>query len=89
MDGEIVATSWNVALGTRLYELMISFSGGEWSKHSVGRILNLMLLKWAKENGYRYLDHGIGDEAWKAENCDTHVPLGRMVAARPRVAAEP
>lgn len=82
LDGEIVATSWNVALGTRLYELMIGFSGGEWSKHSVGRILNLMLLKWAKENGYRYLDHGIGDEAWKAENCDTHVPLGRMVAAR-------
>ena len=82
VDGEIVATSWNVALGTRLYELMIGFAGGEWSKHSSGRILNLMLLKWAKENGYHYLDHGIGDEAWKAENCDTHVPLGRMLAAR-------
>lgn len=82
VGGEIVATSWNVGLGDTLYELMIGFAGGEWTKHSAGRILNLMLLRWAKENGYRYLDHGIGDEAWKAENCDTHVPLGRFVVAR-------
>jgi CelD/BcsL family acetyltransferase involved in cellulose biosynthesis len=79
---EIIATSWTVSVGKTIYELMIGFESGEWAKHSGGRILNLKFLEWAKAQGYAYLDHGIGDEEWKTENCDTHVALGRLIAPR-------
>jgi CelD/BcsL family acetyltransferase involved in cellulose biosynthesis len=82
VGGEIIATSWTVSVGKTIYELMIGFESGEWAKHSGGRILNLRFLEWAKAQGYTYLDHGIGDEDWKIENCDTHVALGRLIAAR-------
>jgi CelD/BcsL family acetyltransferase involved in cellulose biosynthesis len=82
VGGELVATSWTLAFGSRVYELMIGFESGEWAKHSPGRVLNLRYLEWAKAQGFAYVDHGIGDEDWKRENCDTHVPLGRLVAAR-------
>ena len=79
---EIIATSWTVSLGTTIYETMIGFEAGEWAKHSGGRILNLRFLEWARARGFTYLDHGIGDEDWKLENCDTHVQLGRLEIAR-------
>lgn len=82
VNGEIVATSWGVALGSTVYELMIGFESGDWARHSPGRVLNVKCLEWAKAEGFAYVDHGIGDEDWKRENCDTHVPLGRLVAAR-------
>ncbi len=82
VNGEVIATSWTVALGSTVYELMIGFESGAWAKYSPGRILNVRYLEWAKSEGFAYVDHGIGDEAWKHENCDTHVPLGRLVAAR-------
>ncbi|MEP7240342.1 MAG: GNAT family N-acetyltransferase [Devosia sp.] len=82
VGGELVATSWTVAVGSTIYELMIGFEDGEWAKYSPGRVLNLRYLEWAKSQGFAYLDHGIGDEAWKHENCDTHVPLSRMVVLR-------
>jgi CelD/BcsL family acetyltransferase involved in cellulose biosynthesis len=82
VGGELIATSWTVSVGRRIYELMIGFEAGEWARHSGGRILNLRFLEWAKATGFDYLDHGIGDEEWKTENCDTHVPLGRVVVAR-------
>jgi CelD/BcsL family acetyltransferase involved in cellulose biosynthesis len=79
---EIVATAWNLVLGRRVYEILIGFEGGEWVKYSCGRILNLMQLEWLKQQGFDYLDHGIGDESWKLEYCDTHVPLGQSVEFR-------
>lgn len=82
VGGELIATSWTVSVGKTIYELMIGFESGEWAKHSGGRVLNLKFLEWAKAQGFTYLDHGIGDEEWKTENCDTHVPLGRLIAAR-------
>lgn len=82
VGGEVIATSWTVSVGKTIYELMIGFESGEWAKHSGGRVLNLKFLEWAKAQGFTYLDHGIGDEEWKTENCDTHVPLGRLIAAR-------
>jgi CelD/BcsL family acetyltransferase involved in cellulose biosynthesis len=82
VGGELIATSWTVSVGTTIYELMIGFESGEWARHSGGRVLNLKFLEWARAQGFTYLDHGIGDEEWKTENCDTHVALGRLVAAR-------
>lgn len=82
VGGEIIATSWTVSVGDTIYETMIGFEAGEWFKHSGGRILNLRFLEWAKAAGFAYLDHGVGDEDWKLENCDTHVPLARLEVAR-------
>jgi CelD/BcsL family acetyltransferase involved in cellulose biosynthesis len=82
VGGELIATSWTVSVGKVIYELMIGFESGDWAKHSGGRILNLKFLEWAKAEGFTYVDHGIGDEEWKTENCDTHVPLGRLIVAR-------
>jgi CelD/BcsL family acetyltransferase involved in cellulose biosynthesis len=82
VGGELIATSWTVSVGKTIYELMIGFESGEWAKHSGGRILNLKFLEWAKAQGFTYLDHGIGDEEWKTDNCDTHVSLGRLIAVR-------
>jgi CelD/BcsL family acetyltransferase involved in cellulose biosynthesis len=82
VGGEIIAASWTVSLGKTIYELVIGFESGEWAKHSGGRILNLKFLEWAKAQGFSYVDHGIGDEDWKRENCDTHVALGRVTLVR-------
>lgn len=79
---EIVATAWGLALGQRVYEIMIGYEAGDWAKYSCGRILNIMQMRWLKDNGYAYLDHGIGDESWKLDYCDTHVPLGKKIQVR-------
>ena len=79
---KIVATAWGLTRGKHLYDLLIGFEAGEWTKYSSGRALNLMLLKWLHDNGYTYLDHGIGNEAWKLEACETTVPLFRCTVAR-------
>lgn len=77
---EITAVTWGLALGRRLYALVMGFAAGEWTRYSCGKVLNLRLLEWLHENGYTYLDHGFGDETWKVQNCEVTVPLGRLVA---------
>lgn len=79
---EIVATAWSLVQGDRVYEVMIGFEAGEWTKYSCSRILNLMMLRHCKEQGYAYLDHGIGDEDWKLASCDRHVALYQLAAPR-------
>lgn len=79
---EIVATAWNLVQGDRVYEVMIGFEAGEWTKYSCSRILNLMMLKHFKDQGYAYLDHGIGDEDWKLTSCDRHVGLCQLAETR-------
>jgi CelD/BcsL family acetyltransferase involved in cellulose biosynthesis len=79
VDDEIVATSWSLGMGTRAYEIMIGFEAGEWTKHSCGRVLNLMHMRWLIDKGFTYLDHGIGDESWKLETCDTHIQLKQLL----------
>jgi CelD/BcsL family acetyltransferase involved in cellulose biosynthesis len=79
---EIIATAWGLTRETRLYDLLIGFEAGEWSRFSPGRALNLMLLKWLHDRGYTYLDHGIGNEAWKLESCEATVPLYRRTIIR-------
>jgi CelD/BcsL family acetyltransferase involved in cellulose biosynthesis len=84
LDGQILATAWNLVVGQTVYEVMIGYEAGDWAKYSPGRILNLMHMAWLKERGFTYLDHGIGDESWKLEYCDTHVGLGRVQQALTR-----
>lgn len=82
LNDQIIATSWSQVLGTRVYEIMIGFEAGEWTKYSPGRIHNIMHLRWLKDRGFTYLDHGIGDESWKLDYCGTHVALRKLVETR-------
>lgn len=94
---EIIATIWGLSAGRRYYAIMLSFEGGAWGKYSPGSVLYYRTLQWLCENGYEWLDLGIGDEAWKLESCETTFPLaarerpvtlrGRLFLLRRRVAA--
>lgn len=94
---EIIATIWGLVAGRRYYAIMLSFEAGAWAKYSPGSVLYCRTLEWLCENGFEWLDLGIGDEAWKLESCETTFPLtareqpvtlrGRIFLMRRRVAA--
>ncbi|MES0808940.1 GNAT family N-acetyltransferase [Roseibium sp. SCPC15] len=69
------ASTWSLSHRGCLYSLIMGFEDGVYRKYSSGRILNLKLLQWLKDNGYEYLDHGFGDEDYKVKSCDTTVRL--------------
>ena len=71
----VVATIWGLVSGRRYYAIMLSFDGGEWTRHSPGSILFYKCLQWLHGNGYEWMDLGIGNEPWKLESCRTTIPL--------------
>jgi CelD/BcsL family acetyltransferase involved in cellulose biosynthesis len=91
LDDKILAAHWGYVAGDRFYYLMPAHESGEWRDYAPGRLLSEWLLQWALESGLRYFDFGIGDEAYKFDHCDVHVPLcdavlpinvkGRLLAA--------
>lgn len=84
-----IAEQWCLVSGDRLVLLVCANAGGSWSHCSPGRLLNEWLIAWARDNGFGYVDFGIGDEAYKAEYCDVRVELAgvtRAVTARGRAA---
>jgi Protein involved in cellulose biosynthesis (CelD) len=93
----VVATIWGLVSGKRYYAIMLSFEGGEWTRHSPGSILFYKCLQWLHGNGYEWMDLGIGNEPWKLESCRTTIPLverrealtlrGRLHLQRVRLAA--
>jgi len=90
----VVATIWGLVADRRYYASMLSFEGREWSKHSPGSILFYKSLKWLHDNGFEWMDLGIGNESWKLESCRTTIALserceavtmrGRLYLARQR-----
>ncbi|GAB4360888.1 MAG: hypothetical protein Kow0026_23540 [Oricola sp.] len=61
-----------------------------YSRHSVGRILNIALLESASRSGIRVFDFGYGDEEYKRPLCDQSVALTYSLVpftARGRVSA--
>jgi CelD/BcsL family acetyltransferase involved in cellulose biosynthesis len=75
LDGRILAAHWGYVTGDRFYHLMPAHEGGEWRAYAPGRLLNEWLLQWCIERGLKYLDFGIGDEPYKFDYCDLHIPL--------------
>jgi CelD/BcsL family acetyltransferase involved in cellulose biosynthesis len=78
-DDEPLAVQWGLKFGSTFYALVTSFTGGRWRQYSCGRILAYLLLKQCHEHGFAYFDQGVGDEAYKLRNSDTHLPLYRLV----------
>jgi len=76
---EPAAITWGLTMNRCLYSLVMGFEDGIWRKYSSGRILNLRLLEWLKENGFEYLDHGFGNEDYKVRSCDTTVILKEAI----------
>ncbi len=91
LDDRILAAHWGYVADDRFYHLMPAHDSGEWRAYAPGRLLNEWLLQWALENGLKLFDFGIGDEPYKFDYCDVHVPLrdavlpvnvrGRLAAA--------
>jgi CelD/BcsL family acetyltransferase involved in cellulose biosynthesis len=75
LDGRILAAHWGFVAGDRFYHLMPAHEGGEWRAFAPGRLLNEWLLEWCVERRFKYLDFGIGDEPYKFDYCDLHIPL--------------
>lgn len=76
LDDQILAAHWGYVVGNRFYHLMPAYEAGEWRAYAPGRLLNEWLLQWAVERGLEYFDFGIGDEPYKFDYCDLHIPLG-------------
>lgn len=71
----IIATIWGLVAGKRYYAIMLSFEAGHWSKFSPGSVLYYRTLQRLHEQGFEWLDLGIGDEPWKLESCETTFEL--------------
>ena len=91
LDDRILAAHWGYVVGDRFYYLLPAHEASEGRTYAPGRLLSEWLLQWALESGLKLFDFGIGDEAYKFDYCDVHMPLrdavlpanvkGRLVAA--------
>lgn len=79
LDDRILAAHWGYVADERFYHLMPAHESGEWRAYAPGRLLNEWLLQWALENGLKLFDFGIGDEPYKFDYCDLHVPLRNAI----------
>jgi len=79
VNGEVIATAWNLIAGTRLYYMMASYEDGKWSKHSPGWLLLEDMVTRSSRNGIEIFDFGIGDEAYKLKWQETELPLWSAV----------
>lgn len=70
-----IAEQWCLVSGKRLLLLVCGNAGGEWSRQSPGRLLNEFLIGWARDQGFDFLDFGVGDESYKAEYCNIRIEL--------------
>lgn len=85
LNGEIIACMWGLTNGTYYYGIMIASNLSSWARYSPGRIIHYFLIQHLKDQGYEYLDLGVGDEDWKLQNCNLRIPLKRMtVCVTPR-----
>ncbi len=91
LDDRILAAHWGFVTDDRFYYLLPAHEASEGRTYAPGRLLSEWLLQWALESGLKVFDFGIGDEIYKFDYCDIHVPLrdavlpvnvrGRLVAA--------
>lgn len=75
LDDQVLAAHWGYVFAGRFYQLMPAHATGEWREFAPGRLLNEWLMEWAFNEGLRYFDFGFGDEPYKFDHCDVHVPL--------------
>lgn len=72
---EVVAAHWGLRDRGRFLYLMVGWSGGDWGKLSVGRIMVEELIGSAIAAGDRVFDLTVGGEAYKLDWSDARMPL--------------
>jgi len=83
MVGEhTVAAHWGLTHRGRFYYLMIGWSGGEWARYSVGRVMIEELADTAIAEGHAVLDLTVGDEAYKNDWANERLALFSLEAPR-------
>ena len=65
LDTKIIACHWGILEEEKLFYLMPTHEGGEYSKYSAGKLLLEELHKWCSLTGVNYLDFTGGDEHYK------------------------
>ena len=72
---EVVAAHWGLRDRGRFLYLMVGWSGGDWGKLSVGRIMVEELIGSAIAHGDHTFDLTVGGEAYKLDWSDARMPL--------------
>jgi CelD/BcsL family acetyltransferase involved in cellulose biosynthesis len=75
---DIVATQLGLLQHGHFYNLIVGFEGGDWRKYSPGILAVEEMLAWCHANGVAEADFGIGDEPYKFDYCERHLPLYRV-----------
>lgn len=70
-----ISNMWGIIHGDCCYCLVSSYEGGEWGSYSPGRLINQHVIEWCHEARLSVVDYCLGDEPYKFEFCDRHVPL--------------
>lgn len=73
----VIACHWGLVLEGRFYLLLTAYDE-RWRRFSPGAHLHDELIRWCHAHGIMSFDFGIGDEAYKADYCDTRVLLHRV-----------
>ena len=79
IGGDIVATSWNLVHGGSVLAMMLTHDDTDWERIGPSRVLNYLLLDQLLDSPYTYYDMGHGDEPYKIQQCETTVPLLRVL----------
>ena len=64
VNDRIAALGFGAEYGGKYYSCQTSFDE-EFATYSVGRLLNLEIIRRSYENGWREMDHGLGAESYK------------------------
>ncbi|QHI99877.1 GNAT family N-acetyltransferase [Xylophilus rhododendri] len=74
LDGKPIATHWGLRMGDTLYWLMPTYDEA-WAKLSPGRVLMEAAIRRSIDDGLKVFDFTAGDEAYKFQWADRHMPL--------------
>jgi CelD/BcsL family acetyltransferase involved in cellulose biosynthesis len=74
LDGRPISVTWGMIAKKRLYYLMSAYDR-EYAHNAPGTRHLQQLMRWCMENNVDYFDFGVGDQDYKFEWCEDHVPL--------------
>ncbi|MCB5364552.1 GNAT family N-acetyltransferase [Pusillimonas sp. CC-YST705] len=78
----VVAAQWGLRFRGRYYWILPCYETGPWAKYSCGRILLQSMIEWASEQKLSVFDLTVGDESYKKDWANEHLPLWRWRQAR-------
>lgn len=81
IDGQTIATHWGLRSTRRFYWILPAYDAA-WARFSPGRLLMEAALRQAIDEGLEVFDLTVGDEAYKRDWADAHVPLFALATAR-------